>query len=384
MKNAYQVVDVTQALVDDLGYSFRFNILSDTVEVAIAGQWQPINDMLAAEIRARMREKGFNNAAAVEDVIKLEAGRTRFHPVRSFLVAAGLQYDGGDHIRRLALYFDEVTQPNRLLGLLLRKWLIGAVARAHEETQNFLLVLQGDQNLGKDHFWQWLYAPMARICVEAPVCPDSKDDLYNLATRWIWLVSELGSTTRRQDVEALKAFITRRVVTVRKPYDRHSIEKPALASFAGSVNDAGGFLSDSTGNRRFRIASIKAIDWHYTEDIDPAQVWAEAVNAYRQGEGWHLTPDEALLADANNADAMVSDPTEAMLLKLFYVDPTTTYWTSTADIVQTLERNGLRTPSSRATAMAVAQVLAAFKVSKRRRLINGQQQMGYEGVWPIP
>lgn len=73
----------------------------------------------------------------------------------------------------------------------------------------------------------------------------------------------MGATTRRADVEALKGFLSREVFTVRAPYGRYEIVKPGPASFSGTVNNAFGVFSDSTGSRRYWATTLTAIDWAY-------------------------------------------------------------------------------------------------------------------------
>lgn len=125
--------------------------------------------------------------------------------------------------------------------------------------------------------------------IEAPINTDDKDSEIRLISAWIWEVSELGATTRKADYEALKAFLTTRKVTVRKPYGRHDISKPALASFIGTINNSSGIFSDPTGSRRFLVSKIEEINWDYSVSIDPTDVWAEAMAAYLAGESWKLT-----------------------------------------------------------------------------------------------
>ena len=124
-----------------------------------------------------------------------------------------------------------------------------------------------------------------------------------------------GATTRRRDLEGLKAFITREQITERPAYGRYEIVKPALASFFGSVNaDGAGFLTDRTGNRRFWLAGIKAVNWDYVDAVDVRQVWGEAANAYFSSEPYRLTPDEATMAEDNAAEALAVDPAEGKLI----------------------------------------------------------------------
>src|SRR6266508_990461 len=80
-----------------LGYEFRLNSCSDTVEV----NGRPITDMLAAEIRMRLRDIGLaKKIAAAEDAYIAEAKKNSYHPVTDYLNA--LTWDGEDHIAALA------------------------------------------------------------------------------------------------------------------------------------------------------------------------------------------------------------------------------------------------------------------------------------------
>ena len=50
-----------------------------------------------------------------------------------------------------------------------------------------------------------------------------------------------------------------------------------LAYFIGTVNTSGnGFLPGATGNRRYLVLTLTGLDWSY-QQLDPRQVWAEAV-----------------------------------------------------------------------------------------------------------
>ena len=132
---------------------------------------------------------------------------------------------------------------------------------------------------------------MPAFFVEGPINTDDKDCHVRLMGKWIWEVSELGSTVRRADREALKFFISQQTVTIRKPYGRLDTVKPAMASLLGTVNNESGILADPTGNRRFLVCKVESIDWEYAK-LSPAQVWAEAYQLYQDGEPWQLTPEE--------------------------------------------------------------------------------------------
>jgi predicted P-loop ATPase len=86
-------------------------------------------------------------------------------------------------------------------------------------------------------------------------------------------VAELDSTTKRSERSALKHFISTRTVKVRVPYGEVRHRKAGVASMIGTINEDGtGFLHDPTGNRRFAVIHLEAIDWSYATGIDKASI----------------------------------------------------------------------------------------------------------------
>jgi hypothetical protein len=359
-----------------LGYGFRMNDLNDVIEV----NGKPISDALAAQIRVQMRDHGFEYVNVMEDVYMAEAYNNRFNPVLEYL--DGLQYDGGQHIAALAAHFKD---KDGVFPIWLKRWLIGAVAKARCAEQNPMLVLDGFQDMGKSTFVRWLGSGLPDYFSEAPINLEDKDSYIRMCSTFVWEVSEFGATIRRADREALKSFLTTRTIKVRRPYGRHDIIKPALASFIATVNNESGILSDPTGNRRFLIACVTSIDWTYTQTLDPNQVWAEANALYLAGEPWRLETTERQRREEINERYEVEDPIEGLLKKYFQVDPgNATTWTSTVDILTQLEDNGLRGGGTRQNSMALASVATKLRLTKRKGYTaNGQRSWGYEGVEKI-
>jgi putative DNA primase/helicase len=60
--------------------------------------------------------------------------------------------------------------------------------------------------------------------------------------------------------------------------------------FVGTTNEAT-FLNDPTGARRFWPVTVGQIDLEKIRE-DRDQLWAEAVEAFKAGEPWWLSPDE--------------------------------------------------------------------------------------------
>lgn len=373
-KKRYKSKDYLLAL-HHLGYNFRMNDIADKIEV----NQVPITDEKAGEIRAKMRDGGFYRSHEMEDVYAWEATKNRYHPIKNYLL--GISWDGKDYIAQLASYFNDAYG---MFPVWLRKWLIGSCAKVFEAEQNPMLVLDGPQGIGKSEWARWLCRPMPDYFIEAPINTDDKDSDIRLISSWIWEVSELGATTRKADYEALKAFLTTRKVTVRKPYGRHDISKPALASFIGTINNSSGIFSDPTGSRRFLLSKLQEISWNYSLEMDPNNVWSEAMAAYLSGESWKLSRDEYQKSTTINEEYDVADPIEDLVKKFFDLDVTRDdWWIPTTDILAVLQdpiRGGLR-GTSRGNAMGLAAVMTKLGHEKKRRNNTiGQQVWGYTGI----
>lgn len=275
-----------------------------------------------------MRDKGFRGMEAVKDAYTMDAYHNRYHPIRDFLDS--LTWDGADHIARLAEHFTSPDNPIaypdgrqlKVFHAFLKRFLIGAVAKVYERGQNITLTLAGPQGIGKSYVASWLCSPMRDYFNEGQLDPDGKETDRRLAKTWIWEIGELGATTRRADVNALKNKLTQQDVTFRVPYGHYDVTKPVLTSFIGTVNpDGKGFLIDKTGNRRFAVANITGIDHSYSSSMNARQVWAQAVALYRAGETWRLTVEETATQNTINAEHQAEETIDMIMPTLFFLQP---------------------------------------------------------------
>lgn len=365
------------AALASAGYQFRLNLLVDEIEVG----GELMTDVMRAQIRTTLRDMGIGPIGAVDDTIVTEAAAHAYHPIREYLDS--LAWDGVARFEALAACLNGTDAPMRyadgrsrpLIELYLTRWLIGAVAKVYEQAQNMMLVFVGPQGAGKSTFARWLAGRMGgQYFIEAPINVADKDTDVRLMSAWIWEVGELDATTRKQDVAALKDFITRKIVTVRKSYGRHDLRKPALASLLGTVNDGDGFLNDTTGNRRFLVVNIGQIDLAY-QQIDMDQVWAEACARYRAGEAWRLDSEESAYQHAVNRQHEVEDPIDGWLDRYFWVDPSDTIGMTIADIIDVLRARDVPINADRAWATRIGAAL------RKRGLVARQVRM--PGDWSV-
>lgn len=316
-------------LLGMLGYDFKFNQCRQEIECNGA----PMTDELMKKIRGQIRDAGIWETHVAEDAYAGYAYDHRYHPIKDYITS--LQWDGKPYIEELSAHF---VDEYHVFGMYLRKWLIGAIARVMAREQNRMLVMDGRQGMGKDHFAKWLASSMPTdYFFEGPILPEDKDCRIRLMRTWIWDAGELGHTTGKQDREALKAFLTLEWVQVRKPYGHFDVQGPALSSFIGTANNERGLLNDPTGSRRFMITHLTDIDWNYTK-IDVSNVWAEAYAAYLAGETGRLAGADADRASEINETYQMVDMVEEAIKGLFEIDLNQSGWTlSSREIMETLK-----------------------------------------------
>lgn len=345
-------------VLSDLGYTFEMNQLDDRIEV----NGLPISDGIQAEIRTRMRDLGYSRIPAVEDSYTAWAYKQCYHPVRRYLDS--LTWHGTDYIGLVSDHMESSDNPivypdghsEPVFHVYFKRWLIGAAERVITGKQHPMLVLVAGQGTGKSQFVRWVGSGLPDLFNEGAIKPDNKEHDRLLAIKWIWEVGELGATTKRQDVEALKDFLTRQGVTFRIPWGVNPVTKPALASFIGTVNPSTGFLTDITGNRRFTIAQVSKIDWRYAR-LDVNQLWAQAYHLYKNGEQSELLPEEAERQVISNKEHLIEDPYEGWIRRLCDIDPKEEGWTqTTTELTILLQNQGVR-GETRVIQMRLAETL---------------------------
>jgi predicted P-loop ATPase len=146
-------------------------------------------------------------------------------------------------------------------------------------------MLIGTQGLGKSTLLRTLTGDAWFGDTDLPL--SNKDSYIMLARAWIYEIAELTSF-KRADADKVKAFITSQVDSFRKPFERKTIDYPRHTCIVASSNNETP-LNDPTGSRRFWPVYM-----HEYADLtwlkaNREQLWAEAREAYKAGEVWHLS-----------------------------------------------------------------------------------------------
>ncbi|WP_050524906.1 VapE domain-containing protein [Pseudorhodobacter wandonensis] len=290
---------------------------------------RPIAD---TDITAAVRwfnRNGFPDATknGAADALFLVASSTIISPVRHFL--EGLAWDGFPRVQNwLSQYCG--AERSDLTAKVGTAWLVSAVARVLKPgcKADCALVLEGKQGAGKSSILralagdEWFHDGLSDM--------HGKDASAALRGKWIIELPEL-SAMRRSDTEAVKAFLSRTEERYRPAYGRTEVIEPRRCVFAGTTN-RNDYLTDDTGGRRFWPVTVGAVNLDELT-ADREQIWAEAVDLYRNGARWWLDKTDESAAAAVVATRAADDPWSADVLRV--VDGLSEV--STRDVFQLLD-----------------------------------------------
>ena len=238
------------------------------------------------------------------------AHENAYHPARDAIDAT--TWDG---INRMEAFYNLFTvdedYPVALRNLLLKKWLVSAVAALYHPDfkARGVLTLQGPQGIGKTSILRSLFDD-AWFEEGLALDPRSKDSVEMAISRWACELGELEGVFKRADIALLKSFITKGHDSIRFAYERRQETFRRRSVYCASVNESQ-FLTDHTGSSRFWVIPVMAID--YNHGLDVMQLWAEVKTIYRAGETWWLDGEqERELAEASSKHQEVDEMEELL------------------------------------------------------------------------
>ena len=270
--------------------------------------WSPMDDLAVTEWLQSLEIGVGVGSTVAREAVERVAYERRVHPVLEYL--EDLEWDG---IKRLGswltTYLGATNSPlNKAFG---RAFLISAVARVMKPgcKVDHMPILEGRQGTQKSKALRTLVGD--EWFTDQITDLGTKDSCQDLRGVWVIELSEL-SAIRPNEVERVKAFISRQVDHYRPSYGRRSVDFKRQGVFIGTTN-AHEYLTDDTGNRRFWPVACGVVDIEaLARDRD--QLWAEAVVAYHAGEQWWLERDELREAARREQELrLIDDPWEATI-----------------------------------------------------------------------
>lgn len=317
-------IDNLSYLLRWYGITVRYNVITKTEEIIIDGGFSGIEDNKDAVKLEFISSLCVINKFPIDRLqqqITSIANSNDYNPVEEY--ALSVPWDGKDRINEACATV--VVDPDHMewRNAAIRKMIYSAVGAAiNDEKRKFsfkgMLVFQGEQGLGKTPWIRLLTGSLTQYFKEGHLLdPNSKDSIIEAVSHWIVELGELDSTTKKADVAALKAFLTKYLDEYRKPYAKASTKSARRTIFFGTVNPSE-FLVDNTGNDRFWTVPVIKLLLNYLEQIDMQQLWAQAFHEVKESlknfiKPWELDDREKSLMREINEGFRSFTPIEECL-----------------------------------------------------------------------
>ena len=277
---------------------------------------------------------------SIYNMLNVLANENHYHPVLELLTAA--PWDGEDRLQEI---YAMLRLENDLDKALVHKWALQCIAVLHNTDETpvsaqGVLVLQGEQGIGKTQFFKHLAIGNHYFKEGATLDMTNKDSIMSAIKVWICELGEIDSTTKKEQ-SALKAFLTSGIDRFREPYARHETARLRRTSFCGTVNPKE-YLRDETGNRRYWTVQVEKIDLTkvFSHTLEwYKQFWRQMYKEYQNTpNGYLLTPREEAAVAARNVEYEAPLPGEDEFLTCFDLSADHSVWKlrTAAQIADTL------------------------------------------------
>lgn len=359
-----------------IGDSFRWNEMDNHVWI----DGEPIEDIDMSHTYISIEECGIkvSKDTMIDCLCKLARER-KFHPVREYLDSCDVPLP--DEMWANICQTLLGGEPTEFDNSMLRKWLIGGVARAYDPGAAFghVHVLSGEGMSGKSRFFQELASDEWFLEGFSP-SNNVRDDALKMHRKWIVEWGELDSSIGGRTAGATKNLLSVKTDSMRVPYGRGVQDYGRPFIICGTTNKADGFFVDETGNRRFVVYEV-------TENVDfnkilamRDSIWASAKRDYLNGLPWWPSQEEKAWSEKANDLLMEEDPWTEKIEK-FWVrwmtepDPDKGEiegYITTSDVLE-----GMQIPASQQTNTdlpRIAKILRRLGFTKTRKTVNGRSK----------
>lgn len=284
MDSGKTIQGILDIMLNDPYYAdVRYNVIAQTAEYQIDGKvarWSDAED--AASMAYIERAYGVYQKEKHMAALRLLFKAREYNPVRDLIDT--IPWDGVERCENF-LYIWGRTENSDYAREVSRLIFAGGIHRLYNPGCKFddvPILIGTKQGEGKSSLIRFLavrdewYGEVNQF--------DGQQAIEQLYGKWVCEISELLALTRRKEVEASKAYITRTVDSYRRPYDRNTVDLPRRCIFIGTSNNPQP-LTDIQ-NRRWYPIQMKTVGYdlfnHEQECREYIlQCWAEMREKYK-------------------------------------------------------------------------------------------------------
>jgi predicted P-loop ATPase len=303
-----------QVLLDVMP-DLRFNKLTQKMEfgprtnpTVLAG-----DDLDLLTCKLAVERNVFIPEARIKAAVKFAAKTNAFCPIRRYLLECSYSAKPSEDWDRLGELL--IGNPSPLATKVLQRFLIGAVARAHDPgcTMSWIPIFIGQQGSGKSQLLRELVPK--ELFAEMTVSMDIlMKEIYRLHVSWLIELPEVDNYFQIKNIENFKNLITTRIDETRMPYQSLPISLARSFVMAGTSNRSE-FLVDPTGNRRFiplELGDGFETPWRELPLMRDS-LWKRAMQEYSNGTPWEITSGELAEISDYVKQFSITDPWEPLV-----------------------------------------------------------------------
>jgi predicted P-loop ATPase len=292
-------------VLESVGDAIRWNRLSNHIHI----DGRELEDIDMQHMYIDIERCGVKiKKEIMTDALIRTARQNQFHPVYEYLEACDVPVP--DEIWNNIAEELLASGADDFDNLMLRKWLIFAVARIYDPGCAFgtVHILSGEGMGGKSRFFMDLAGGRQHFLEGFEPGANEKDDAMKLHSRWICEWGELDGGIALRANTRLKNMLSTREDNFRAPYGKSVGNYPRQFVICGTTNKSTGFFTDETGNRRYVVFHVKDPINHDKVVALRDGVWAAAKRDYLNGVTWWPSQDEMRMSEKRNKELFTEDP----------------------------------------------------------------------------
>ena len=324
-------------------------------------------------LRARMF---FNSKDITKDILEsiiFSEFTEAYNPIQAYIETNSTRNSEGN----IDNIIKSIRSDNPMKEVLVRKWLISIIAAYKYNPVRSVLALIGPQNCGKTEWFRRLLPSGLQPYYGESKLDAGKDDELLMCQKLILIDDEMGGKNK-QDEKTFKELTSKRVFSLRAPYERSNQDYTRLAILGGTSNDDA-ILNDPTGNTRILPIKISSIDHELYNSVDKDELFMELFRAFESKEEWQLSFDE--MNQLNEMSGQFEQlPFERQLIEKVFEHPDSYSSQSPTDFLTAVEVKEVIEYESNQKIINIRlfqSECARFFGSSKQRSLNGQKKRGY-------